>query len=47
MIGITWVEALLFGLFAGTLAFSIGFCVNNYARSEARKLVEKTAKSQD
>lgn len=47
MIGITWVEIFLFGAFAGTLAFSIGFCVNNYARNGADKLVGKTAESQD
>lgn len=47
MIGITWVEIFLFGLFAGTLAFSIGFCVNNYARREAEKLAAKTVQSQD
>ena len=42
MIGITWVELFLVGAFAGTLALSVGFCVNNYARSAAVKLSGET-----
>lgn len=43
MISVTWVELLLAGIFAGTLAFSVGFCVTNYARGDILKLDRKTA----
>lgn len=31
MIVMTWVELLLTGLLVASVAFSIGFCINNYA----------------
>ncbi|WP_256438437.1 hypothetical protein [Methylococcus sp. EFPC2] len=30
MTDITWLEVILIGAFAGTLAFSIAFCTSNY-----------------
>jgi hypothetical protein len=42
MISITWVEMVLLGVFAGTLAFSIGFCVSNYGKREKAKILEKS-----
>lgn len=33
MITITWVEILLMGLLATSLAFSIRFCVRNYTKA--------------
>lgn len=44
MIGMTWVELYLVATFAATLVFSVGFCANNYARSEAVRLVRRTEK---
>lgn len=40
MIGITWVEVILIGTFAGTLVFSIAFCANNY-RSPALNIADE------
>jgi hypothetical protein len=34
MSALTWVEILLMGMFVGTLAFSVGFCISNYAKDE-------------
>lgn len=34
MIAMTWVELLLTGLLVASIAFSVGFCVSNYAKAD-------------
>ncbi|HYE36596.1 hypothetical protein [Methylocaldum sp.] len=38
MIAMTWVEVLLTGLFAASFAFSIGFCISNYAKVDEESI---------
>ncbi|BBA36564.1 uncharacterized protein sS8_4634 [Methylocaldum marinum] len=48
MIAMTWVELLLTGLFFGSVAFSIGFCISNYEKIDVDKddlgLIKRAAK---
>lgn len=34
MIAMTWVELLLTDLLVASIAFSVGFCVSNYAKAD-------------
>jgi len=46
MIPITWVELLLTSLFVASVAFSIGFCLSNYAKVDRESIgfIKKAAK---
>ena len=44
MISITWVEMVLLGSFTGSIAFSIGFCLINYAKHSTLQMAAKAAK---
>lgn len=48
MIAMTWVELLLTGLLVSSVAFSIGFCISNYAKIDVDKedigLIKRAAK---
>jgi len=46
MIAMTWVELLLTGLFVASVAFSIAFCLGNYAKAgrESIGFIKKAVK---